>query len=428
MRTPPPAAGGGSARGRPPGSTRVPALARRTLAFDSIRSFAFGVLETGPKTFFLLIVVRHFAAGDAVKTLVSLPQAFGLMAALLMVAYLRHIPLRRNLVAAAALALAAVGFCAAAAASSLSWYVFWLIPASATGAVTLPLYTAIIKENYPAHLRGRLFAVEMVVAMLGSALFHLVGGAILESAIEHYRWVVAAYGAANLLAAGALLFVPTRRHGRNGTAPAISPLAALALLWRDRAFGLTVGAWFVFGLGSLLVAPLRILFLTEPQYGFDLPAVQVAFIAGTVPDIMRLLFTPIWANLFDRYNFVTVRVGLNLFSVAALVLFFQFHSVPLLVIGSALFGAFNAGGMLAWSLWVTRFADRERTAAYMSVHTFVTGLRMILGATIGIPLASRAGAPLVAWIATALVIIGTLALLPLGRNEQRFAAARSRAK
>ena len=416
-------AGGGSPGSRFRGALRVPLLARRTLIFDSIRSFAFGILETGPKTFFLLIAVRHFGASDAVKTLVSLPQAFGLIAALLVIAYLARLPVRRNLVAAAALVLAAAGFFAAAGASSLTWHVLWLIPASATGAVTLPLYTAIIKENFPARLRGRLFAVELVLAMLGSALFHVVGGAILESSGDRFRVVVAAYGAANLVAATALLFVPSRRPRRAARAGrAVSPLAALALLWRDRAFGLTVGAWFLFGLGSLLVAPLRILFLTEPRYGFDLPAVQVAFIAGTVPDIMRLLFTPIWANLFDRFNFITVRVGLNLFSVLGIVLFFQLHSVPAAIIGSALMGAFNAGGMLAWNLWVTRFADRENTAAYMSVHTFATGMRMLLGATIGIHLASRTGAELVAWIAVGFVVLGTLALLPLRRSEQRFAA------
>ena len=412
-------AAGGPPGSRFPGAIRVPLLARRTLVFGSIRSFAFGILETGPKTFFLLIAVRHFGAGDAVKTLVSLPQAFGLIAALLVVAYLARLPVRRNLLVAGAMLLAAAGFVAAAAASSLTWHVLWLIPASATGAVTLPLYTTIIKANYPARLRGRLVAVELVLAMLGSALFHLVGGAILENSGDRYRSVIAAYAIANLVAAGALLYLPSRRPRRAaGAAQSVSPLAALALLWRDRAFGLTVGAWFLFGLGSLLVAPLRILFLTEPRYGFDLPAVQVAFIAGTVPDIMRLLFTPIWANLFDRFNFITVRVGLNMVSVLSIVLFFQLHSVPAAIVGAALMGAFNAGGMLAWSLWVTRFADRENTAAYMSVHTFATGVRMMLGATIGIQLASRAGAELVAWIATGFVVLGTLALLPLRRSER----------
>ncbi len=407
------------------GAVHVPLLARRTLVFGSIRSFAFGILESGPKTFFLLIAVRHFDAGDAVKTLVSLPQAFGLIAALLAVAYLARLPVRRNLVVAGAMALAAAGFFAAAGAASLTWHVLWLIPAAATGAVTLPLYTAIIKENYPARLRGRLVAVELVLAMLGSALFHVVGGAILESSGDRYHTVIAAYGIANLVAAVAMVFVPSRRPRRTARAArAVSPLAALALLWRDRTFGLTVGAWFLFGLGSLLVAPLRILFLTEPRYGFDLPAVQVAFIAGTVPDIMRLVCTPIWANLFDRFNFITVRVGLNMCSVLSIVLFFQLHSVPAAIIGAALMGAFNAGGMLAWSLWVTRFADRENTAAYMSAHTFATGMRMMLGATVGIQLASRAGAELVAWIATGFVVLGTLALLPLRRSEHRFAAHR----
>ena len=236
--------------------------------------------------------------------------------------------------------------------------------------------------------------------------------------------MIAAYGIANLVAAAALLFVPSRRPRRAvRTAQAVSPLAALALLWRDRAFGLTVGAWFLFGLGSLLVAPLRILFLTEPRYGFDLPAVQVALIAGTVPDIMRLVSTPIWANLFDRFNFITVRVGLNLVSVLSIVLFFQLHSVPAAIVGAALMGGVQRRRHAGVEPVGHPFCrPREYTAAYMSVHTFATGMRMMLGATIGIQLASRAGAELVAWIATGFVVLGTLALLPLRRNERRFAA------
>ncbi|NDF01570.1 MAG: hypothetical protein EB034_25395, partial [Verrucomicrobia bacterium] len=46
-----------------------------------------------------------------------------------------------------------------------------------------------------------------------------------------------------------------------------------------------------------------------------------------------------------------------------------------MALGAVIFGVSNAGGDVAWSLWVTKFAPPERVADYMSVHTFFTGVR-----------------------------------------------------
>jgi hypothetical protein len=35
----------------------------------------------------------------------------------------------------------------------------------------------------------------------------------------------------------------------------------------------------------------------------------------------------------------------------------------------------NAGGNVTWALWVTKLAPKHAVAEYMSVHTFLTGLR-----------------------------------------------------
>ena len=44
----------------------------------------------------------------------------------------------------------------------------------------------------------------------------------------------------------------------------------------------------------------------------------------------------------------------------------------------ALWGMANAGGNVTWALWVTKLADKHAVAEYMSVHTFLTGVRGLI--------------------------------------------------
>lgn len=66
-----------------------------------------------------------------------------------------------------------------------------------------------------------------------------------------------------------------------------------------------------------------------------------------------------------------------------------------LALGAVIFGVANAGGDVAWSLWVTKFAPPERVADYMSVHTFFTGVRGV-------------AAPLIAFH-----LVGTMGMVPM---------------
>ena len=57
--------------------------------------------------------------------------------------------------------------------------------------------------------------------------------------------------------------------------------------------------------------------------------------------------------------------------------------------GGVIFGASNAGGDIAWSLWVTKFAPPGRIADYMSVHTFFTGVRGVAAPLMAFHLINR---------------------------------------
>ena len=89
-----------------------------------------GLLDTGPRAFFLLIAVQRFAAGDLWKTLVTIPGAAGMTLSVLLVPVLARLQVRKSVLLAASRALSGLCFFAAAAFPTLEAYVFWVFLAS----------------------------------------------------------------------------------------------------------------------------------------------------------------------------------------------------------------------------------------------------------------------------------------------------------
>jgi MFS family permease len=176
--------------------------------------------------------------------------------------------------------------------------------------------------------------------------------------------------------------------------------------------------WFVYGFGVWMITPLKVLFLTEPRYGHLYPAASVALIIGILPEATRFATAPLWAKVFDRYNFVGVRLLINSILLLALVAFFWGRTFPWLCVSAVLEGLVLAGGNIAWALWVTHVAPERHTAEYMAAHQFFTGLRGVLGAFLGIRFATLLGLEIVAWIAVSLVAVSILMTLPERRNRR----------
>jgi MFS family permease len=84
-----------------------------------------------------------------------------------------------------------------------------------------------------------------------------------------------------------------------------------------------------------------------------------------------------------------LRMTLNCGFAIGILTFFVSNSFWGLVIGAIIFGISNAGGDVAWSLWVTKFAPPGRVADYMSVHTFFTGVRGVLAPLVAFTLVQQ---------------------------------------
>ena len=166
------------------------------------------------------------------------------------------------------------------------------------------------------------------------------------------------------------------------------------------------------GFGNLMMRPLRVEYLANTRYGLDLTVTQIAFLSGVVPNLSRFVMSPIWGGLFDRVNFFLLRITLNMGFAIGILSFFASDSMTGLIFAAAMFGVAEAGGDIAWSLWVTKFAPPEHVAEYMGVHSFFTGVRGILAPFIAFWLAEHLSLPVRAGFCAALIFLASILLIP----------------
>jgi hypothetical protein len=157
---------------------------------------------------------------------------------------------------------------------------------------------------------------------------------------------------------------------------------------------------------------MRVEYLGNPRYGLKKTAAEIALLTLVIPNGARLVMNPVWGWLFDRMNFFILRITLNLGFALGIAAFFTSETSSGLVAGSLIYGVSNAGGDVAWGLWVTKFAPASHVADYMAVHTFLTGVRGVLAPLIAFQVVQRSNPQTMGWIAGAMILAASAILVP----------------
>jgi MFS family permease len=389
-----------------------PLRTRKTYFYELWRAGTAGILETAGSTFLLTIAVRAFSAGAFAKAAVAGAGSVGLLLSPVVVAFVTNRRWRTSQAASRILAVGTVSFLVAAAAPVLPVFVVCSILGMASSASIIPLLTQMYQDNYPEKERGRRFSRTVMVRIAMAALFSKVAGDALSGELrEGFRWLLVVFGGALGFASFCLARCPTEPIHQDGGA---HPLRALRFARDDKVFRLTLICWMLMGFGNLMMLPLRIEYLANEKYhpGQILSVDMIALLTGVIPNLARLVLSPVWGYLFDRVNFFALRVTLNLGFAIGILAFFTSGSFWGLIAGGVVFGISNAGGDVAWSLWVTKLAPPDRVADYMSVHTFLTGVRGVLAPAIGFALVSHVPLGWMAGISCTLILAASALLLP----------------
>jgi predicted MFS family arabinose efflux permease len=173
----------------------------------------------------------------------------------------------------------------------------------------------------------------------------------------------------------------------------------------DKKFGILLVSWMFLGFGNLMVLPLRVEYLLQPEYGIVASKLTVMMVTIGIPAAFRFLTSRIWGYLFDHIDFMLLRILLNVMIMLSIILFLTTSSMWVIYTSAAVLGTAMAGANISWSLWVTKFAKPERAASYMSVHTFTTGFRGILAPFLGFYLISALGATRTGVVGASLVFV-----------------------
>ena len=376
-----------------------------------------GVIETVGTTFAVFLAVSIFGASQMEKAALVASSSVGLLLSLFMVQFVRRIGCSINTAISAIAVFAAVGFFVAAFnPDSLRLYLLGLSAAQLGLTLSLPLYSQIYRRHYPNTNRGRLFALTAIVRK-GAAIVAALGfGFWLREHPLGFPMLLKVYGVCCLLMAFLVkAMTPIQLRKTAG----VRLFDAFGHVKRDRQFRLVLIAWMVLGFGNLLCFGIFVEFIANPVYGYGLGADQVSLITTTTPEACFLITVFLWGSIFDRVNFFVTRIVINLFFIAAVLVFFLGGEVWTLYVGLALHGIGKAGGNVAWSLWVTKFAKEEHVAEYMSVHTFFTGCRGSAAPFLGFAVASAFSPQVVGVIGALMMTISTLMVVPLLRESQR---------
>jgi len=406
-----------------------------TYRFERLRAVASGILETAFTTFLLLIAVQWFEFGATAKAGIAAAGAMGFMLGPVVVSRVTELGWT-TAQAASRLALGAAGCFGLLAAVNDRWlFIGGVIVATTLATSVIPLVTQIYQENYPARRRGKYFSRTAMIRITSAAAFGLLAGWILttgepgQKLTGYPRWLMLIFAGGFAWASFCFSRLPSKPlTGTKGT----HPFRSLRFVKEDKLFRHILICWMLFGIGNLMLFPLRVEYLANAgEYADDYTLrfkptpTRIALILIFIPNAVKLACSPFWGSLFDRMNFFVLRVVLNFFFAASLVVFFNSESMMGLCVAAVLFGIANSGGEVAWSLWVTKFAPAKHVADYMSVHLFFNGIRVFLSPFLGFWLIGFVSASSLSLFSAGLIIASSLALLsdyPSGEKAKRGAA------
>ncbi|MCE9621908.1 MAG: MFS transporter [Actinomycetia bacterium] len=393
-----------------------PAVVRRAQLADLSRAVPLGVLLPLETSVLVTIALKHFDAPGLVKGVVAAANGVGLLATPLITSWARRWG-RPVMVPLAVLSfIGTLGFMAAAT-GALPLFVVGSVVGIAMVNGMYPLMTVSYERNFPPRELGRRVGWGLALKVLVSALAGLAMGEYLNAEPDRW-WVVILAGAA---ASAVLIWLNLRVPSE--------PLAKIAgvrntawphfhLLGEDRRLRLTLTAWMLMGFGNLMLLPLRVEYLANSRYGINADAAKIVVLTVVVPSIVRLLTMPLFGHVFDRLSFFASRILVNVLFALYVAAFFTGTSDTSLIIGSVLLGIGSAGGDLMWSLWVTKFAPAGRTADYMGLHTFFTGIRAVLAPIAGFAVLGHIPLGAVALMSAGLMLAASFVLVPEMRAER----------
>jgi len=281
--------------------------------------------------------------------------------------------------------------------------------------LVMPAQNNIFQNNYPAHLRGRLFGSAMAAATLVTMPFVYFSGWLLEMNEDAYKILFVIGGVMGFLSVMILRRIRIRHRpideGETCEIPiyagyaehprylqlmmsvqrlTVKPVVEMIALFRKkRTFALFEGAFMVYGFGFLVILPAIPKWLDEVVH---MPYDDISVARTVIPSVLMILLSATMGRLMEKSNPMKFCAYVN----ALMVLFpILIVTLPMTVIvfsqpvnvgvytGFFIFGLGIVGINIAWNLSSIYFAGKDEVSLYMGAHVTLVGVRGLTAPLLG---------------------------------------------
>ncbi len=411
----------------------------RLRKIDFFRNFFTGAVVPVLEVILMLIFIKSFQAGIWEKTalIVMSKSSFVIGMPLSIWAFRRQLPI--NQVVFFVCLAAGIGLWFTAIVTSWESLDLWarvLLFLFLVALVSMPFngLHGVLSEfynYYPKKIRGKLYVTSNIALFTGGTFFaifydYLLGsGNIFSLGIEsmgsrneiNYEPALWAAGFSLMISAVFSYYLPQVTFS-GSEKPNLRNW--LKILRKDSLFSYVLVAWSLLGIANLWLVSYRTNLLVEEKFGFNYDESVVILLLIIVPQITYLIFNYPMALFFDRYNFIFLRILINISMGLYIGFFFVSSSFYGQLVGAFFYGIFTSGGNLAWKLWVYKVVPSGKVSSYMNIHTVFTGFRMMISPVFGLIGLYSLGPVKASLISLVLLSISTgmlFYLIPIAKNK-----------
>lgn len=349
----------------------VPAGVRRNLILDFNSAIFYGIFLAGVNTFVPVIARRLGASPFLLSLIVAAPAVGNLIAVFASHALQqrRKMPFMVAAWSSGRGLFLLMAFVTAPVPFVLIVVVHWLIVSlSITG------YVEAMRAIYPDALRGRAMAYVRVGFTACAAVMTPLCGQLLDIWGFQVLFPIAAlFGVLSGITFGQVKYDDVITETRRDW---LEPWRILVRDARYRAYSI---AFTVYGIGTLLTAPLIPLLLVDELH---LNYSQVGLL-GMISSIFWMVFYIVWGRMVDRRGGLwTVQINFILTIFVSLA-FGIAQDLWLLAVAYIFTGITLAGVDLGWMNAIMQFARKDEIGHYTALHAFLVGLRGIVAPLAG---------------------------------------------
>lgn len=268
----------------------------------------------------------------------------------------------------------------------------------------------IYSTNYPKKTRGSLVSTMFVYSTFVGIIFSTCFGKLLDVDLSYYQQVLFVMAGCAIICSIALKYIPSKPLCNESSG---NPIQNFSIAFKDKLFGWMVLGYFILGIGNAMIIPVRIEYMANYEYGINASNIAITIVNVVIPGLSMTLSTKIWGIIFDRIHFIKTRLLINACFILSYLIFFSTQNITVLAISQAINGFAVAGGMIAWTLWVTKIAPEKKVTAYMSSHVSISGIRGIIAPSIAYALLAKYPPQVVGYTGALLMLIscGMFAIL-----------------